>query len=146
MAKSALSPKLILSLLVLSAATAGVGVVVGVKSREGTIDALAKQQREVYSTAEQLRAENSTLKAQLAERDDKVKDLTQQLDSTYTAVEVGGAVDFPILRGMARPGDTVSTFAAREGAAVDCVRALNPWLKDSQTALQNRQALWIPKR
>jgi LysM repeat protein len=143
--KTPLSLTVILGLLVLSAATAGVGVVVGIQSRDSTIEALSYQQREAYKATEALGEENATLKAQIATQEQKIKELTQSLDNTYTAVEVGGVVDFPVLRGMARPGDTVSSFAKREGTTVDILRALNPWLKDSQTTLQNRQTLWIPK-
>jgi len=58
--------------------------------------------------------------------------------------EVRGTADFPIQRAMARAGDTVATFAAREGTTEPVVRAINPWLGDAKD-LDGWQTLWIPK-
>jgi LysM repeat protein len=47
---------------------------------------------------------------------------------------------------MARKGDTLASFAKRESTTPAILRALNPWLKDDSTPLQDRQTLWIPKK
>lgn len=139
-------PTLVIGLLVLSAATTGIGIVLGAQSRDSLIDALTEQQQKAVTRAEALQAETETLKAQAATQQAQIADLTQRLDSTYSAVEVGGVVDFPVLRGMARKGDTLTTFAKREQTTPAILRALNPWLKDDSTPLQDRQTLWIPKK
>jgi LysM repeat protein len=139
-------PVLIVGLLVLSAATTGIGIVLGVQSRDGLIDALTLQQQNAVTRAETLKAENDALQSQVTAQQAQITELTQRLDSTYTAVEVGGVVDFPVLRGMARKGDTLASFAKRESTTPAILRALNPWLKDDSTPLQDRQTLWIPKK
>ncbi len=58
--------------------------------------------------------------------------------------EVRGTADFPIERAMAKAGDTVIGFAAREGTTEDVLRALNPWL-DGAGTLSAWQTLWVPK-
>lgn len=136
----------VFALLICSAVALAVGAVVGVKSRDRAIDALTTQQIAAQRQTEAVTAEKDALAAQVETLTRQVASLKTQLDGTYAAVEVGGPVDFPVLRGMARPGDTVKRFAEREGTTPTVVRALNPWLKDDQTALKNRQALWIPKR
>ncbi|MQX37986.1 LysM peptidoglycan-binding domain-containing protein [Roseospira navarrensis] len=70
--------------------------------------------------------------------------LAEARETRLEVREVRGTADFPIQRAMARAGDTVAGFAAREGATEDVVRALNPWL-DGSTDLDAWQTLWVPK-
>lgn len=93
----------------------------------------------------QLEGENARLAQQLEGLLQEVSGLKKQLDSSYAAVDVGGSVDFPVQRGMARAGDTVETFARREGTTVEVVRALNPRLSSAAAALANRETVWLPK-
>ena len=72
-------------------------------------------------------------------------DLKRRLDSTFVASEVRGMADFPVLRGMSRRGDTVASFAKREGTTPEVVLALNPWLKKRKKPLVDYQTVWIPR-
>lgn len=123
----------------------GAGVWWGSASRKPVIDALTGQQIAAQREAQRLDEENQSLATQMEQLQQELGSARQQLDKTYSAVEVGGAVDFPVLRGMARSGDTLKSFAAREGVSVEVIRALNPWLKSDQMALENRQTIWLPK-
>lgn len=129
---------------IISAAMLGVGAFWGVSNRQTVIDALTAQQVAVQRDAQRLDEENQSLAKQIEQLQLDLEKSTQQLDSTYVAVEVGGAVDFPILRGMAREGDTLKSFSTREGVAPDVLKALNPWVTDT-VVFKNRQILWMPK-
>lgn len=71
--------------------------------------------------------------------------LRQRLDGTYVATEIRGMADFPVLRGMSRRGDTVETFAKREGTTAEVILALNPWLRKRKKPLVDYQTVWIPR-
>lgn len=124
----------------------GTKVALDLRDRNARITALEaelEQTRQRLAATEVSLSERST---QLAVTEKEKADLTKKLDASYAAVSVGGRVDFPVLRGMAREGDTVATFAKREGTTPDVVLALNPWLKGHKGALADRASLWIPKR
>lgn len=105
-----------------------------------------------------LAIENEELKAKLAalqnERDGLTRRLdameadlaavTRDLEAALAPQEIASSADFPILRAMARRGDTVATFAAREGTTEAVVRALNPWLGEDAGLLFG-QRLWVPR-
>lgn len=99
-------------------------------ARDGVVDELEAALR----IGERLSARVDALESDLAEAQQTRLDVR----------EVRGTADFPILRAMARSGDTVAAFAAREGTTEAVVRALNPWL-DGATDLDGWQTLWIPK-
>lgn len=128
-----------------SAAMVATGAVIGVYSRQSLIETLTAQQIAAQRDAQRLDEESQGLAKQIEQLQVELGNSRRQLDSTYAAVEVGGAVDFPVLRGMARPGDTLKSFAAREGVSVEVIRALNPWIKSDQMTLTDRQTIWIPK-
>lgn len=71
--------------------------------------------------------------------------LRQRLDGTYVATEIRGMADFPVLRGMSRRGDTVKTFAKREGTTPEVILALNPWLRKRKKPMVDYQTVWIPR-
>jgi len=97
-------------------------------------DAVVQELEAALRIGERLSAQVDQLEAELAEA-----------SATRLEVrEVRGTADFPIQRAMARAGDTVATFAAREGATESVVRAINPWLGDAND-LDGWQTLWIPK-
>ena len=73
-------------------------------------------------------------------------DLKRRLDGTFAASEVRGMADFPVLRGMSRHGDTVESFAKREGTTPEVILALNPWLKKRKKPMVDYQTVWIPRR
>ncbi|WP_155976152.1 hypothetical protein [Novispirillum itersonii] len=125
----------------------GTKVALDLRDRNARITALEAeldQARQQIAAAEVSLSERAT---QLAVTEKEKADLAKKLDNSYAAVPVGGRVDFPIMRGMAREGDTVATFAKREGTTPDVVIALNPWLKGQKGGqLADRASLWIPKR
>lgn len=124
----------------------GTKVALDLRDRNARITAL---EAELEQTRQQLAATEASLSERtthLAVTEKEKADLTKKLDASYMAVSVGGRVDFPVLRGMARGGDTVATFAKREGTTPDVVIALNPWLKAHKGPLADRASLWIPKR
>jgi hypothetical protein len=77
-----------------------------------------------------------TLKATMAET-------KKEMDETMVPREIGSSADFPIERGMAREGESLATFAKREGTSVEVLKALNPWLDPSQP-LKKYQTMWLP--
>lgn len=72
-------------------------------------------------------------------------DLEEARATRLEVREVRGTADFPILRAMAREGESVAGFAEREQTTEAIVRALNPWLEDDAEALESWQTLWVPK-
>lgn len=152
---SSLSPRLsrgsrllLVTLMVCLAVLLGGGakLMTDLKDRDARLSVLTE---ELERSRQQLAAQEVALSERttaLAVTEQEKAALTQKLDSTYAAVDVGGRVDFPVLRGMARGGDTVAVFAKREGTTPDVVMALNPWLKTHKGPLADRASLWIPKR
>jgi len=83
---------------------------------------------------------------QLSERVDGLqKDLEEARATRMEVRQIRGTADFPILRAMARGGDTLAEFAVREKTSEEIVRALNPWLGDDVSTLESWQTLWVPK-
>lgn len=138
--------KVAVLLVLLASVVLSVAVLYLLQQRDQAIEGLAVRVLEARREAESLDAENQELTFRIEELLGEVRTLASRLEEGYAPVEVGGPVDFPIMRAMARPGDTVAVLAAREGTTPDVVRALNPWLPGVQAKLQDRQALWVPKR
>lgn len=123
---------------VVSAAILGAVLVLIVRDRDATVAAYAARLHAVEAEAQACVDHVAGLQAE-------VDGLARRIEESYQPVEVGGRLDLPIHRAFARPGDTLSAIAGREGTTVAILRALNPWLGEGDVALQDRQSLWIPK-
>jgi len=131
--------------VVVAGATAGTGAGIrALEARDAAIAAATERLRQAEQDIGGLRQENTRLADQMEDLLTEIGTLQDQLDDARAPREIGGPVDFPIQRGMARAGDTLHSFAAREGTTVEVLRALNPWLAPDQSGLKGRQALWIP--
>lgn len=121
-------------------------------ARAAQAEALEKARVQIASR----KAEHETLVAELeaalriGERlsgkvDALQADLEEARSTRMEVREIRSTADFPILRAMARQGESVTDFADREGTTEPIVRALNPWLDDDTEALESWQTLWVPK-
>ena len=124
--------------VVLSTAALGFSAVVVVRDRDQAVAAYAAR-------LAKLENENQRLADEMRGLLDEVQGLNRRIEDSYAPIEVGGHLDLPIHRAFARPGDTLERFSKREKVAVPVLRALNPWLPEGNTSLQDRQSLWIPK-
>lgn len=136
-------------LLVLGALTTGAGIML--ESRDQVIRTMAaraeQMRRQTLDLAEEvdrLDDENATLAREVEGQLETIARLKADLDDSMAPEPVGSPADFPILRGMARQGDTVASFARREKTTPDVLLALNPWLIEADR-LDHRQLIWIPK-
>lgn len=121
-------------------------------ARAAQAEALEKARVQIASQ----KAEHETLVAELeaalriGERlsgkvDALQADLEEARSTRMEVREIRSTADFPILRAMARQGESVADFADREETTEAIVRALNPWLDDETEALESWQTLWVPK-
>lgn len=69
--------------------------------------------------------------------------LEREVMETMVPREVSSSADFPVERGMARSGERLADFAARENTSVEVLKALNPWLDDA-APMKAFQTLWLP--
>lgn len=116
---------------------------------EASTDRLIQAQEQITALEAENQALAQHIEALLQEVGDQggtIESLRRDLDNSFQPQEIGSPVDFPIVRGMARAGDTLSAFAQREKTTPEVLRALNPWLPaGGNPALENRQILWIPR-
>ncbi|SDG42062.1 LysM peptidoglycan-binding domain-containing protein [Roseospirillum parvum] len=136
-------------LLLLGGLAAGAGVML--EARDEVIRAMATRAEEMRQRTADLKAEvdrladeNARLAREVETHLATIASLNADLDDSFAPEPVGSPVDFPILRGMARQGDTVAAFARREKTTPDVLIALNPWLVETDH-LEHRQLIWIPK-
>ncbi len=106
------------------------------------IAGLAAERDALATELETARSVGTDLSARVAQLQ---ADLDEARSTRLDVREIRGTADFPILRAMARGGDTVAGFAAREQTTEAVVRSLNPWLADDVTTLESWQTLWVPK-
>lgn len=141
-----LKAALLLALIAVIALTMGMHI--AVDRRDDLIRSLAAAANQNRTEVARLESENAHLAQQMEILLQEIGTLNIRLDETYAPREVGGMVDFPIERGMARRGDTLDAFAKREGTTIETLRALNDWLpqNDATLKLADRQMLWIPKK
>lgn len=120
---------------------------IAIEKRDHVIINLASSLQQSRTDIGRLESENAQLAMQMETLLQEIGTLNARLDDSYTPRDIGGMVDFPVQRGMARRGDTLESFARREGTTVATVRELNDWLPDDTSALKlaDRQMLWIPK-
>ncbi|MCF8480843.1 MAG: LysM peptidoglycan-binding domain-containing protein [Rhodospirillum sp.] len=111
----------------------------------------------LLSDVDQMRTDNTRLGEENAQLSREIESLSVQVDTlkadvatakkeadaTLVPQEIGSNADFPIERGMAKGGESVETFAKREGTSIEVLRALNPWL-DPKQPLKKFQTLWLP--
>lgn len=90
------------------------------------------------------RERDAALKRGEALRED-VAAIERRMIETMVPREVLSSADFPVERAMAKDGERLSAFAARERTSSAVLKALNPWL-DETTPLKSFQVLWIPKK
>lgn len=111
----------------------------------GAIMALEKQLVEQQEKTVVWQQRSIDLEKHSADLEQQNALLRHRLDGTYVATEIRGMADFPVLRGMSRRGDTVETFAKREGTTAEVILALNPWLRKRKKPLVDYQTVWIPR-
>jgi len=92
-----------------------------------------------------LESQNSLLRSENAAAAYQLEAITQELEINKKPRRIRSPVDFPIMRVMAKPGDTVETLAEREGSTIEVLRALNPWL-ENEGELVAGQMFWLPKK
>lgn len=115
------------------------------REQKAAQDAMIARNIEASARIMELEQQVAELEARVHELADYNANLNQRLDATYAPTEVRGMADFPVLRGMARHGDTVESFARREGTNPDVILALNPWLRGRREPMIDYQTVWIPK-
>ncbi|ABC22532.1 hypothetical protein F11_08920 [Rhodospirillum rubrum F11] len=120
--------------------------------KDRLVDYLLADVERLRQSSSRLAEENSqlardleTLRADLASEKQARAAQQTTIEESMVPREIGSKADFPVERGMARPGESVSDFAKREKTSVSVLKALNPWL-DEAKPLQHYQTLWLPIR
>jgi len=92
-----------------------------------------------------LEDQNSLLRTEKEAAAYQLESIAQELEINKKPIRIRSPVDFPIMRVMAKPGDTAEILAKREGSTIEVLRALNPWLENEEKLIVG-QMFWLPKR
>lgn len=135
----------LLTCLVLGSTGSALFLKDALREKQSTLEAMITRNIEAGTHITELEYRISELEGRITDLAEYNANLNNRLEATFAPTEVRGMADFPVLRGMARQGDTVDSFARREGTTPDIILALNPWLRDQRQAMADYQTVWIPK-
>lgn len=135
----------LLTCLVLGSTGSALFLKDALREKQATLEAMIARNIEAGTHIAELEHQVTELEGRITELAEYNANLNHRLEATFAPTEVRGMADFPVLRGMARQGDTVESFARREGTTADIILTLNPWLRGRRQVMADYQTVWIPK-